>query len=64
MNTERELTVDELDAVSGGANVCKTDPLYCIPIPIGPGEGGGGGGGTTTDPIGVWNQLLHNYGYA
>jgi hypothetical protein len=30
MNTERELTSDELDTVSGGVDVCRVDPFSCI----------------------------------
>ena len=46
MSKERELTIDELDAVSGGANACG----LCIPVPmlVRP-EGGGGGGGGVSD---------------
>jgi hypothetical protein len=64
MNTDK-LTETELDAVSGGADACQLQ-VACISFGslIGPGaSGGGGGGGTTTDPVGVWNQLLHQYGY-
>jgi bacteriocin-like protein len=62
MNNERELTNDELDAVSGGAG----NPAFEI-VDWGFGiDGGGGGlgGGGTKDPIGVWNTLLHQYGAA
>jgi hypothetical protein len=59
--SERELTIDELDAVSGGGtnggNVAGGWDLttnYII-------DGGGGGG---ADPaIAAWNKLLGNYGF-
>jgi hypothetical protein len=69
MSKERELTNDELDAVSGGADICKT--TICIPITFfptdpGPGSGGGGGGGggggNAGAAIGAWNTLLGQYG--
>jgi bacteriocin-like protein len=61
MNAERELTINELDAVSGGAKApCD---VLCIPI-FGRGEGGGGGGGGGAGPaIDAWNTLLHSYGF-
>jgi hypothetical protein len=58
MSKERELTIDELDAVSGGA-LGYIEPRF----PVASGGGGGGGGGTK-DPIGAWNDLLHQYGLA
>ena len=51
MSNERELTIDELDAVSGGADYCATSPTACTYVPsISPGvvEGGGGGGLSNT----------------
>jgi bacteriocin-like protein len=68
MNTERELTNDELDAISGGATACKYDLAACISITFGPVDpqpgsgGGGGGGGNAGAAIGAWNTLLGQYG--
>jgi bacteriocin-like protein len=47
MNTERELTIDELDAVSGGAGAaqttCMADVLTCAFLAVvGPPTSGGG----------------------
>jgi len=70
MHNERELTIDELDAVSGGSanNLPKDYAAGCTFVcPTGDGgggSGGGGGGGGTKDPIGAWNDLLHQYGLA
>ena len=67
MNAERELTIDELDAVSGGVNACKydTNPLCGVNLlpGWGSGEGGGGGGGGATTPAGAWNACLKVFGY-
>lgn len=61
MNTERELTEDELNAVSGG------DGDFHITKPIDKassgGDYGGGGGGNASPAINAWNTLLGNYGY-
>jgi bacteriocin-like protein len=57
MNTERELTNDELDAVSGGAGAgniqCSGDPLTCAlaSLVIGAITSGGSGGGLVHEPI-------------
>jgi hypothetical protein len=57
MNKERELTIDELDAVSGGSNH--------IPNVIIEDVGGGGGGVTSgTTPAGAWNACLAVFGYS
>jgi hypothetical protein len=56
MNTERELTIDELDAVSGGSNH--------IPNVIIEDVGGGGGGGGAITPAGAWNACLDVFGYS
>jgi bacteriocin-like protein len=58
MSNERELTNDELDAVSGGA-------LGYIEarFPTATGGGGGGGGGGATTPAGAWNACLGVFGY-
>jgi hypothetical protein len=59
MSKERELTIDELDAVSGGAHVewtytpQKSDGAVDYP----PTTGGGGG------PAGAWNACLGVFGY-
>jgi hypothetical protein len=54
MNIDRELTIDELDAVSGGAlGIIK--PRF----PRDAGDGGGIG-----PAINAWNTLLHQYGAA
>ena len=63
--SERELTIDELDAVSGGGtnggNVAGGWDLTTNYIIDG---GGGGGGGGGADPaIAAWNKLLGNYGF-
>jgi hypothetical protein len=55
---ERELTSDELDAVSGGGDMLTITKLMDPPS-----SGGGyvGGGGTT--PAGAWNDCLRGYGF-
>ena len=55
----RELTIDELDAVSG-AEMLTIQKLTDAPSPKSP-DGGGGGGGTT--PAGAWNACLNRYGF-
>lgn len=63
-NTCRELTIDEVNTVSGGANVCLTSPMACIEVPFqGDGFGGGGGGGGGKTPAGAWNDCLGVFGY-
>jgi uncharacterized membrane protein YgcG len=62
--SERELTIDELDAVSGGGtnggNVASGWNLTHNTIVGGGGDIGGGG----ADPaIAAWNKLLGNYGF-
>jgi len=58
MSTERELTNDELDAVSGGTPAA---------VEYRPQKAVGGDGvyppTITPDPVGVWKDLLHQYGY-
>src|SRR5262245_30204158 len=55
MSTERELTIDKLDAVSSGA-------LGCIEARFP--RDAGGGGGNAGPAIAAWNTLLHQYGAA
>ncbi len=56
--SECELTIDELNAVSGAAGV------QTIPIVIGPMGGcGGGGGGGGGSPIDAWYTLIHQFGF-
>ena len=64
-DTFRELTSNELDAVSGGANACGSGPLDCVALftTLGDTVGGGGGGGGVTTPAGAWNDCLHGYGF-
>jgi hypothetical protein len=59
MSAERELIIDELDAVSGGAL-----GLIEARFPRDAGGGGGGGGGDAGPAINAWNTLLHQYGAA
>jgi hypothetical protein len=65
--SERELTVDELDAVSGGGtnggNVAGGWDLKHNTIVGGGGDIGGGGGGGPDPAIAAWNKLLGNYGF-
>jgi hypothetical protein len=67
MSTDRELTIDELDAVSGGLDACKTTicvPTLFVQTDVGPGSGGGGGaGGSGTTPGGAWNDCLGVFGF-
>jgi uncharacterized membrane protein YgcG len=62
--SERELTIDELDAVSGGGtnggNVAGGWDLTHNTIDGGGGDIGGGGAGPA---IAAWNKLLGNYGF-
>jgi hypothetical protein len=60
MNTERELNIDELDAVSGGA-LGYIEARFPV---AGGGGGGGGGGGDAGPAIAAWNTLLKQYGAA
>jgi hypothetical protein len=60
MNTERELTINELDAVAGGS--IKFNEFVIKKTSDSPGGDGGGGGGPSAS--GAWNTLLHNYGFA
>jgi bacteriocin-like protein len=53
MSTERELTNDELDAVSGGVSGRHFDEVSI--------DVGGGGSGNT--PAGAWNACLGVFGY-
>jgi hypothetical protein len=55
MSTERELTIDELDAVSGGAGKHFSDAT------IETFGGGTTGGGAT--PASAWNACLCVFGY-
>jgi hypothetical protein len=54
---ERELTSDELDAVSGGGDMLTITKLMDAPS-----SGGGYVGGGTT-PAGAWNDCLRGYGF-
>ena len=59
IDTSRELTIDELELVSGGVSefsIVKLVDSSPPNLPV------GGGGGTRT-PAGAWNDLLENYGY-
>jgi bacteriocin-like protein len=56
MSTERELTNDELDAVSGG-------DLSITKVIDQPSSTLGGGGGGSPTPTSAWNTLLYQYGY-
>jgi hypothetical protein len=65
MNTERELAVDELDALAGGLSDLSISKHFDV-ASSGGGDGGGGGGGGGGDvgpAINAWNDLLRNYGY-
>jgi hypothetical protein len=57
MSTERELTIDELDVVSGGGNHIPNVIIEDV-------GGGGGGGGSGTTPAGAWNACLKVFGYS
>jgi hypothetical protein len=59
--SECELTIDELDIVSGAAGV-ETIPIVIGPMYGGSGGGGGGGGGGGS-PIEAWYTLIHQYGF-
>jgi bacteriocin-like protein len=52
---DRELTENELDAVSGGLSIQKHFDQASS-------NGGDGGGGSAT-PTSAWNTLLYQYGY-
>jgi bacteriocin-like protein len=55
MNTERELTIDELAAISGGRfEAC---------LGVGGTLQGKYKGGDPTPATDAWNKLLRNYGY-
>jgi hypothetical protein len=60
MNTERELAVDELDAVAGGLSDLSISKHFDV---ASSGGGDGGGGGDVGPAINAWNDLLRNYGY-
>jgi hypothetical protein len=64
MSKDRELTIDELDVVSGGADTCKTTAVCFNFTPFQPGGGGGNwdGGGDAGAAVGAWNTLLGQYG--
>jgi bacteriocin-like protein len=55
MNEERELTNDELDAVSGGLTIQKQLDAASPKL-------SGGGGGDAGPAISAWNTLLGQYG--
>jgi bacteriocin-like protein len=59
MKTDRELTINELDTVSGGLNCGAGRHFNEASIDVG---GGGGGGGATT-PAGAWNACLGVFNY-
>ena len=65
MSKERELTIDELDAVSGGStnggNV--TAGWDVKQNTIAGGVSGGGGGGNAGPAIDAWNKCLGVFGY-
>jgi hypothetical protein len=50
MKTDRELTINELDTVSGGADTCKTIAVCFNFTHFQPGGDGGGGGGDNDRP--------------
>jgi len=54
-DTDRELTNNELDTVSGGA-LGFIEPRFP--------RDSGGGGGDAGPAINAWNKLLHQYGAA
>jgi bacteriocin-like protein len=59
-DTCRELTIDELEAVSGGADYIT----HSIDTPSISGDGGGGGGGGNAGTaIAAWNKCLGVFGY-
>jgi bacteriocin-like protein len=60
MNTERELTIDELDAISGGTTIAPNRQTINARMDL----AGGGGGGDAGPAIAAWNTLLHQYGAA
>jgi hypothetical protein len=60
MNTDRELTIDELDAVSGGATIVPNRQTINDRMVL----GGIGGGGDAGAAISAWNTLLGQYGAA
>jgi hypothetical protein len=55
MYTERELTIDELDAVSGGLVVIETKSFYL--------EGKNTTGGGAGPAISAWNNALVSSGF-
>jgi bacteriocin-like protein len=57
MSTDRELTINELDTVSGGLTSAAGRHFNEASIDV-----GGGGGGATT-PAGAWNACLNVFGY-
>jgi hypothetical protein len=52
-----ELTIEELDAVSGGGGAHFNNAELVVT------DGGGGGGGIGTTPAGAWNACLNALGY-
>jgi bacteriocin-like protein len=61
MKTDRELTINELDTVSGGLTIQKQLDAASPKL----GGGGGGGSGSNAGPaIAAWNTLLGQYGAA
>ena len=62
--TCRELTVDELDGVSGGADyITHSIDTPSISGDGGGGGSGGGGGGNAGAAIAAWNKCLGVFGY-
>jgi bacteriocin-like protein len=59
MNTERELTINELDAVSGGlATPDGSGWCHHTPLNLGP-----GGPPANAAAMAAWNDLLREYGF-
>ena len=52
MNEERELTIDELDAVSGGDLALSHEATHSSSN-----SSGGGGGGPDIQPIVIWKHF-------
>jgi len=55
-NAEREMSIDELDAVSGGTTIVPNRQPMNARMDL----GGVGDGGTA---VNTWNTLLENYGF-
>jgi hypothetical protein len=63
-DTSRELTNDELDRVSGGADyITHSIDTPSISGDGGGGGSGGGGGGNAGAAIAAWNKCLGVFGY-